>query len=183
MQKYLITSPQLYTDIAEIFTQKLYEQIKKHKPEYIVYRDKETKSYKNMAKVFLDVVSEYEDIKAFLHTDVKLARELNAYGVHLPSTAFDRIKEAKKYNLSVIISTHTIEEVIKAEKLGADYVTYSPIFRTPNKGEPKGIDDLKNILSKVNIKVFALGGITTKKEVTELEKTSVYGFASIRYFQ
>ena len=183
MQKYLITSPEFYTDIPAIFTQKLHEQIKKHKPEYILYRDKETKSYENMAKVFLDVVSEYENIKAFLHTDVKLAKELNAYGVHLPSTAFNKIKEAKKSDLSVIVSTHTKEEIIEVDNLGADYVTYSPIFTTPNKGKPKGIDDLKNILSQTKIKVFALGGITTKKEINELKKTSVYGFASIRYFQ
>ena len=117
-----------------------------------------------------------------MHTDVKLAIKLNAYGIHLPSTAFDRIKEAKASGLKVIISTHTKEEVLNAESLGADCVTYSPIFATPNKGEPKGVDDLRTLLTQTQIKVFALGGIVTQEEVDVVEKTSVYGFASIRYF-
>ena len=182
MKKYLITSPEFYTDTPAIFTQKLNEQISKHKPDYILYRDKQTSRYKEMAKVFLDVASQYENIRAFLHTDVKLASQLNAYGIHLPSTAFDEIKEAKALDLKVIISTHTLQEVLNAESLGADYVTYSPIFVTPNKGKPKGVDALKVLLTKTQIKVFALGGIVKQKEVGLVEKSGVYGFASIRYF-
>jgi thiamine-phosphate pyrophosphorylase len=182
MQKYLITSPEFYTDSPAIFQIKLNEQILKHKPDYILYRDKQTVRYKEVAKVFLNVASQYKNIRAFLHTDVKLASALNAYGVHLPSTAFDKIKEAKALGLKVIISTHTQEELVNAERLGADYVTYSPIFVTPNKGEPKGVEDLKTLLTQTQIKVFALGGIVKQKEVESVEKTTVYGFASIRYF-
>ena len=35
MKKYLITSPEFYTDTPTIFAQKLNEQIKKHKPDFI----------------------------------------------------------------------------------------------------------------------------------------------------
>jgi len=182
MKKYLITSPEFYTDTPAVFRQKLNEQIRKHKPDYILYRDKQTLHYKEMAKVFLDTASHYKEIKAFLHTDIKLASELNAYGVHLPSTAFDEIKEAKALGLKVIISTHTKEEVLNAESLGAEYVTYSPIFTTPNKGKPKGTDALKTLLDQTEIKVFALGGIVKQKELDAVEKTGIYGFASIRYF-
>lgn len=182
MKKYLITSPKFYTDTPAVFGIKLHEQIVKHKPDFILYRDKKTVHYKEIAKVFLYVASQYKEIKAFLHTDVKLAAELNAYGVHLPSTAFDEIKKAKDLGLKVIMSTHTKEEVLHAESLGADYVTYSPIFATLNKGEPKGVDDLKNLLTKTQVKVFALGGIVKQKEVESVEKSGVYGFASIRYF-
>jgi len=182
MKKYLITSPEFYTDTPAIFTQKLHKQIRKHKPDYVLYRDKQTSRYKGMAKVFLDVALKYKNIKAFLHTDVELAAQLNAYGIHLPSTAFDKIKEAKDLGLKVIISTHTKEEVLNAESLGAEYVTYSPIFATPNKGKPKGVDDLKALLSQTQIKVFALGGIVEQKELDLIAKSGVYGFASIRYF-
>ncbi|MFK5938332.1 MAG: thiamine phosphate synthase [Sulfurimonas sp.] len=183
MKKYLITSPEFYTDKPEIFRRKLNEQILKHKPDYILYRDKKTTHYKEMAKIFIDVAKQHQEIRVFLHTDINLASKLNAYGVHLPSTAFEKINQAKDLGLKVIISTHTHEEVSKAESLGADYVTYSPIFVSPNKGKPKGIDDLKTLLNKTKIKVFALGGIVKKEEVTKVEKTSAYGFASIRYFQ
>ena len=82
----------------------------------------------------------------------------------------------------MIISTHTHEEVLKAQKLGADAVTYSPIFASPGKGEPKGIEDLKELLKKCNIKVFALGGIVESSHIKAVEEARAYGFASIRFF-
>jgi thiamine-phosphate pyrophosphorylase len=122
-------------------------------------------------------------VKPFLHTDVDLAQRLQADGVHLTSTQFEKILHAKELGLEVIISTHTYDEVLKAQSLGADYVTYSPIFTTPDKGEPKGVDDLKVLLNKCTVKVFALGGIVEEQHVETVEKSGVFGFASIRYFE
>jgi len=91
-------------------------------------------------------------------------------------------EKAKNIGLEVIISTHTHQEVLRAQKLGADAVTYSPIFASPNKGAPKGIDALKELLEVCDISVFALGGIVDKSHVDMIEQTKAYGFASIRYF-
>ena len=85
--------------------------------------------------------------------------------------------------MEVVISTHTHDEIYIAEAMGADYVTYSPIFATPNKGEPKGVEDLKEIVNMTDIAIFALGGIVSEKEVDALRENGVFGFASIRYFQ
>ncbi len=131
----------------------------------------------------MEVCSKFLGIKSFIHRHVKLAYQLGAMGVHLTSTQFAEIPHAKELGLEVIISTHTHEEVLKAEILGADAVTYSPIFSSPEKGEPKGIEDLKELLKKCKIKVFALGGIVEASHVEMVEETGVYGFASIRYFQ
>jgi len=182
MKKYLITSKDFYTDTPEIFKKKLNERFLKHEPEYALYRDKSNQNYNAQASHFVEVCKKFDNIKSFIHQDIDLALKLNASGVHLTSQEFDKIKEAKENLLEVIISTHTNEEVLKAEKLGADCVTYSPIFASPNKGEPKGVDDLKTILSICKIKVFALGGVVDPLHVEMLEETSVYGFASIRYF-
>jgi len=38
------------------------------------------------------------------------------------------------------------------------------------------------LLKVTNINIFALGGVVDKKQVELLEKTDLYGFASIRYF-
>lgn len=182
LKKYLITSDEFYTSSPDTFRKTLQEQISKHLPQYALYRDKSNPNYKILAKHFIDICREYGDVKAFLHGDYRLASELGATGVHLTSLQFDNIVMAKKLGLDVIVSTHTIEEVLKAHTLGADYVTYSPIFTTPNKGEPKGIKNLENLLDKTEIKVFALGGIVDQKQIEAISKTSVYGFASIRYF-
>lgn len=159
------------------------DQLKKYNPDYVLYRDKENEDYKTNAKGFISVCREVTDTKCFLHQDVVLAHKLKADGVHLTSLQFEEIEYAKEKGLEVIISTHSLDEVQKAEVLGADFVTYSPIFATPNKGEPKGVEDLKKLVDCVDIKVFALGGITTKDELEEIQDSGVYGFASIRYFE
>ncbi len=182
MKKYLITSPEFYTDTPSLFAQKLEVQIQKHRPDFVLLRDKETANYKALAIVFAEIMQKYPQSKAFVHDALDVACELGITGVHFSGKNFHSIQEAKAKNREVIISTHTQEEVKKAEVFGADYVTYSPIFSTPNKGEPKGVEDLEALLKMNSIKVFALGGIVHEKEVTQIAQTKVYGFASIRYF-
>ncbi|MDF1883930.1 thiamine phosphate synthase [Sulfurimonas sp. SAG-AH-194-C21] len=171
MKSYLIT------------TRPSFIQLKKHRPAFALYRDKETTEYSFHAQNFVQMCKNIPNLKAFLHQDYKLADTLNASGVHLTSLQFDEIRKAKDLGLEVIISCHTKEEVKKAEELGADYVTYSPIFDTPNKGAPKGIKDLKELVGSTSLQVFALGGIITEKHVQEVEKSGAFGFASIRYFR
>ncbi len=182
MQKYLITSREFYTDTPAIFRNILHEQFSEHMPTYALYREKSNPNYDIQAAHFVEVCIQFENIKSFIHRDAKLAKELGATGVHFTSKQFDEIQSAKELGLEVIISTHTHEEVLEAQKLGADAVVYSPIFTTPGKGEAKGIEDLKTLLNKCKIKVFALGGIITDLQVKQIEETSAYGFASIRYF-
>jgi len=157
-------------------------QLRKHRPEFALYRDKETSEYAFKAQNFVEMSKGFKDMKCFLHRNFKLAASLNARGVHLTSEQFDDIKKAKILGLEVIVSTHTQEEVLYAEKLGADYVTYSPIFTTPNKGEPKGVEALEKLLTMTTLKVFALGGIVNDEQINAVRKTKAYGFASIRYF-
>lgn len=183
MQKYLITSQDFYTNTASVFSSKLSLEIEKHHPSYVLYRDKDNPNYNNLAVLFSGVCAQYNGLKSFLHQDVELAKKLGVAGVHLTSNQFSKIEVAKSLGLEVIISTHTHEEVLLAQKLGADAVTYSPIFTSPGKGEPKGVDDLKELLRICKINVFALGGIVSDEQVNSLNKTGVYGFASIRYFQ
>jgi thiamine-phosphate pyrophosphorylase len=134
-----------------------------------------------LAKIFIALCQKYK-IKAFLHGDYLLASELGADGVHLTSSQYGEVQKAKEKNLEVGISAHTKEEVLEAQKLGASYVTYSPIFASPNKGKPKGIEDLKSLLELCEINVFALGGIVKEEHIKEIAQTKAYGFASIRYF-
>lgn len=182
MEKYLITSKEFYTDTPTVFRSVLYKQMQEHLPSYVLYRDKSNPDYDLQAEHLVQICSQFKNVKSFIHQKTALAKKLGATGVHLNSTQFDSITEAKKLGLEVIISTHTYEEVLKAQELGADAVTYSPIFLSPDKGEPKGIDDLKNLLSKCRIKVFALGGIVEPKQIKKVEESGAYGFASIRYF-
>lgn len=182
MKKYLITTPEFYTQEQNSFQEKLNAQLTKHQADFVLFRDKENENYAELAKAFIGVCHNHKDLKCFLHQDPLLAKKLGAAGVHFNSTQFEQITEAKNMGLEVIISTHTHDEVVKAEKLGADYVTYSPIFSSPNKGVPKGIEDLKELVKKVNIKLFALGGIVSEEQIKLVDDAKAFGFASIRYF-
>ncbi len=179
MKSYLITDPSYYTSNPKIFSKKLLHVIEKKSPDFICIRDKKTNNYREIA---LEVKKSVNHSKVFLHTDYCLANELGFYGVHLPSNRLEGIKKAKDYGLHVVVSTHSLDEAQLAEKLGADFITYSPIFYTPNKGTPKGLEKLKEINGKINIDCFALGGIVDESQIQACKKTGVYGFASIRYF-
>lgn len=182
MKHYLITDPAFYGTTPDALEPAL-EVVYSHTiPDFALFRDKQTSDYQALAQTFVTISREYKIPHVLLHGDYTLAHELRADGVHLTSTQFDLIVEAKQRGLYVIISTHTHEEALKAQELGADAITYSPIFPSPGKGEPKGLEDLKEIVAKIEIPIFALGGITTEEQIKAVEECGVYGFASIRYF-
>ena len=172
------------TDPSTLNFQTLERDIKNFadKADMIVYRDKSTSTYSTNAKRFILEANKYKFSKILLHTDYILAHKVGADGVHLNSTQFNDIVQAKALGLFVVISTHTEEEALKAQTLGVDMVTFSPIFFTPNKGEPKGLDELQKLVEQLFISVIALGGIVTQEQIDLCQKSGVEGFASIRYF-
>jgi thiamine-phosphate pyrophosphorylase len=182
VKHYLITDPAFYGSTPDALESAL-DVIYSHTlPDFALFRDKQTTHYRDLAETFIAVSRSYGIFRVLLHGDCTLAHELKADGVHLTSTQFHEITEAKKLGLYVVISTHTHDEALKAQELGADAITYSPIFPSPNKGEPKGLEDLKEIVDKIRIPIFALGGITACEQTNAVSTTGAYGFASIRYF-
>lgn len=182
MKSYLITDSLFYGHDAETFGDRIESVLNRHTPDFALFRDKETPSYPELARIFIDICRMHSIPKILVHGDYPLAHALGADGVHLTSTQFDAIKYAKGLGLYVIISTHTYEEVLRGKELGADAITYSPIFTSPNKGNPKGLVDLKEIVDRISIPIFALGGIITQEQINGVEACGAYGFASIRYF-
>jgi thiamine-phosphate pyrophosphorylase len=152
------------------------------KANMILYRDKENSQYSKCAKLFMEEAKKIGFEKILIHQDIDLACFVNADGVHLTSKQIEIIPKAKFFKLFTVVSTHSLSEVKEAERLGADMITFSPIYETPDKGKPKGIEALREIVSRVNIPVIALGGILTKEQIEECIKAGAKGFASIRYF-
>ncbi len=182
LHAYLITDPALYGTTPEELTLSLTAVFLQKRPDFALLRDKQTTMYATLAKRFIEIGRQHGVKKLLLHGDYPLAHHLGADGVHLMSTQFKSIAEAKALGLYVIISTHTHQEAQNAYHLGADAITYSPIFPSPNKGTPKGLEDLKEIVAKIELPIFALGGITTQAQITAVKECGAYGFASIRYF-
>jgi len=183
MKSYLITDPDIYTNNPKSFRLKLQEAISNNNVDYICFRDKTTCNPQSLAEIYVHVCKSNNIKNIFINQYINLASSLNITGVHLTSNQLDRISYCKHLNLKVIISCHNESDIQNAIEDNADYITYSPIFTTPNKGEPKGIDDLAYIINKYpGIKIFALGGIISEEEVSKIKNTNAYGFSSIRYF-
>jgi len=179
MISYAITDP---TTLDFLTIQSDMKRFSDKKASMIVYRDKENEICTYDGQKFIDEARKYDFEKVLLHGDIALAIKIKADGVHLISKQFKEIEIAKKEGLFVVISTHSIEEAKKAEELGADMLTYSPVFKSPGKGEPVGLHMLSELTSMVEIPVIALGGIITDEHVEACQMSGASGFASIRYF-
>lgn len=179
MKRYFITSPLLYKDGK--FGENLAKITKAHKVDFICLRDKEHKNYKALSYDFMRASKNF-NFKAILHTDINLAKELNAFGVHLPSNLLSKIENAKKLNLYTFASVHNLEEALFAQSLSADAICISPVFFVENKAKPLGLVKLKEITDKINIQCYALGGIKNQEQIKSLEQIGLDGFAAIRYF-
>jgi thiamine-phosphate pyrophosphorylase len=82
-------------------------------------------------------------------------------------------------------SCHSLEAAKSAEKSGADYIFFGPIFATPSKaayGPSQGLEHLARVCRAVSIPVIAIGGITLANCPACLA-AGASGIAAIRLFQ
>ena len=177
MIAYAISEPSLLKSEIDLYLSHL-----KDRCDIFLYRDKFNPNYKIDAKYILQKSKEYGIDRVFLHSDIDTAYNLKADGIHLTSSQFEDIKVAKAKGLFTVISTHSIDEIKKAQNLGADMVTLSPIFASPNKGKPLGLEYLKEATKVANIPIIALGGIISQDNIKSVISSGADGFASIRYF-
>jgi thiamine-phosphate pyrophosphorylase len=102
--------------------------------------------------------------RVLINDRVDIALLANADGVHLTSKSYSP-KEARSLlgeDRLIGVSTHSLEEALRAQEGGADFVTFGPAFHTASKagmGEPLGIERLIEAAQKLSIPVFGLGGI------------------------
>jgi thiamine-phosphate pyrophosphorylase len=83
------------------------------------------------------------------------------------------------------VSCHSLEDVGEAQKAGADYIFFGPVFETPSKqrfGAPQGITRLAEVCRASRIPVIAIGGIRERNAV-ECIRAGAGGIAAIRLFQ
>ena len=108
---------------------------------------------------------------------------MGADGVHLTQNSIpvNAVRNAVRKKLLIGVSTHSLKEAGEAERGGADFITFGPVYRTPSKlkyGAPAGIDTLKKVCGKMKIPVFAIGGITSRR-IKEVRAAGAYGAAVI----
>jgi thiamine-phosphate pyrophosphorylase len=122
--------------------------------------------------------------------DVALAAQ--AGGVHLGENSLPP-QEARQLVLAlhreedflIGVSCHSLEGAKSAERSGADYLFFGPVFGTPSKaayGPPQGLSRLADVCRSVSIPVLAIGGITLAN-CAGCFSAGASGIAAIRLFQ
>ncbi|MEJ2202465.1 MAG: thiamine phosphate synthase, partial [Desulfuromonadaceae bacterium] len=98
-----------------------------------------------------------------INDDAELALASNADGVHLgqDDEPIATIRKQLGHDRIIGISTRTVEQAIKAEMQGADYIAVGSVFPTQSKADAQvvGIETLSKVRRAVKIPLVAIGGI------------------------
>lgn len=124
------------------------------------------------------------ETKILVNDRVDVALAAGADGVHLTARSMPVrvVRAMTPSGFLVAASTHNIDEVSNAASSGADLAVFGPVFETPNKGEPLGIERLSEACAvDPNFLVLALGGVD-ESNYAAAASAGAAGFAAIRTF-
>ncbi|MEJ2767984.1 thiamine phosphate synthase [Mycetohabitans sp. B46] len=139
--------------------------------------------YMRLAETAMALCQQH-DALLLLNAHAPRSAQHNVDGLHLDSQSLmacdERPLPAAKL---VAASCHTMAELEKAQSIGADFVTLSPVLRTASHpdAEPLGWRGFLALASRATLPVYALGGLSTDA-LSDAERHGAYGIAGIRCF-
>lgn len=146
-------------------------------------REKNT-DYEHFKDIALKIkpICKAHGVPLIINDNVKLAKEIDADGVHLGQNDLD-IKAAREYlgaDKIIGVSAHNVKEAQAAESGGADYLGSGAVFVTSTKTDAGAIDHkvLSDVAHSVRIPVVAIGGITGGN-ISRLEGLGLDGVAVV----
>lgn len=147
--------------------------------DYVHIREKSKNAYQILSLVDLLTERGVSKEKIVIHDRLDVALITNIPNIHLPSHGLP-VQAVKKAfpKLRIGRSVHSVEEAKQAEKDGANYVLYGHCFETKCKNgiTPNGINRIVEMKQKLDIPVFAIGGITSDR-VKTLQQIKADGIA------
>ncbi len=153
----------------------------------VQYREKEktTREMVKEARILREMCRKAE-VTFVVNDRVDVALACDADGVHIGEKDMD-FQTARKIlgeDKIIGVSVSSLNEAKEFEKLGANYVSFGPIFETKTKkdaGKPIGIDVLEEASKTLRIPFVAIGGINQEnlREVLETGCTRVCMISAI----
>lgn len=117
-----------------------------------------------------------------INDEVSIATEIDADGVHVGQEDMNpaRVREIIGDEKILGVSVSTVDQALKAESAGADYLGVGAVFPTGSKDDAEDVSHktLKEICDAVKIPVVAIGGITPDN-VMKLSNSGISGIAVI----
>ena len=93
----------------------------------------------------------------------EIARQVPAEGVHVgqDDDPIEIVRQKAVREVLVGKSTHSLEQGRAAQREGADYIGFGPIFATPTKPDYPaiGLKNIRRVHAEVNLPIFCIGGI------------------------
>ncbi len=137
-----------------------------------------------LAGVYIRVAEQcrVHGIRLLLNSDLPLANTI-ADGLHLSSRCLLASSTRPLAYQWIGASCHNLAELQHAERIGVDFAVLAPVLATtthPN-AEPLGWPCFSELVSQVNIPVFALGGLTSA-HLPQALNAGAQGIAGISAF-
>lgn len=174
------------TDRSWLNGRTLYEQVEEALKGGVTFVQLREKNLDDTA--FLQEAKEIKELCARYHVpfvindNVNIAAEIDADGVHVGQSDMEAGDVRKKLGPDKIIgvSAQTVEQALRAQAHGADYLGVGAVFPTGSKADAVEVshDTVREICRAVDIPVIAIGGIT-RENVIELKGTGICGIAVI----
>ena len=174
------------TDRSWLNGKSLYEQVEeaiKGGVTFVQLREKKLDE-ENFLDEALDIqnLCRKYDIPFVVNDNVKIAKMINADGVHVGQSDMgaENVRGILGDDKIIGVSVQTVEQAVLAEKQGADYLGVGAVFPTGSKvdAEDVSFETLKVICESVNIPVVAIGGISAGN-VLKLKGSGISGIAVI----
>lgn len=109
----------------------------------------------------LFIINDYIDIAKIVDSD----------GIHLGQDDLPILTARQLLGSDKIIgkSCHSLNQAVKAQKEGADYISIGPVYATPTKPEYKavGLGLIKKVKKVIRIPFFVIGGIN-KENINDM---------------
>ena len=174
------------TDRAWVGTKSLYEQVKEALENGVTcvqLREKELNEsdFLKEAKQISTLCKEHK-VPFIVNDNVNIAIACKADGIHIGQEDMELTNVRKLVGEDMIIgvSAHTVEEAIKAQEGGADYIGIGAVFATSTKTDVDvlSFDTLRSICEAVDIPTVAIGGIK-KDNICKLKGSGIDGVAVV----
>ena len=174
------------TDRSWLCGEELYEQVEKALKggtTFVQLREKKLEKdlFLKEARLLKALCKKYQ-VPFVINDDVDIALAVDADGAHVGQSDMEAFDVREKLGLDKIIgvTVNTVEQAIRAQEQGADYLGVGAVFATSTKGDAKEISHevLKEICQSVTIPVVAIGGITADN-LMQLRGTGIAGIAVV----
>ncbi len=174
------------TDRSWLDGETLYAQVEKALKggvTFVQLREKalDEQAFLEEAKEIQKLCEQYH-VPFVINDNVEIAAQIGADGVHVGQSDMEAgdVREKLGPDRIIGVSAQTVEQAVRAQERGADYLGVGAVFPTGSKADAVEVshETVRAITEAVDIPVIAIGGIT-KDNVSELSGTGICGIAVI----